>query len=1082
MNKVSVKKKLVLIVSEYNENSRFDIRCFSEQFCKDFDVYVVDNYYQDDLMLVNEINYIKSNTSLANYHILTADYLIDDGSINRNQRFFVKQKRIAINFGIPFKHRLQDSNRDSLLDELRSPYAYDLMFSPSKKFTSESLRNSLLYKGDVLEVVRPSINDLLERNNSNEITSLKNKLGLPTDKKIVLYAPAFNSSGKTSVSLSRIKKLLGKDYIIISKLAFNCSPLESKHVYKDFTKQIDINAILLVSDIMISDYNTLMFDYAVLNRKLILLQNDKNVYVENSYGFRLEDFLSEKFIVKNEEELYTIISNEIDSVEVTKLSKYFYSKSSISDIVDICNQMAFDSTIRKMKEVIFVTNDLNCIGGLHSFVLNLAREFISKYNCKCYIIGYHHINRAGTDFVYFDPNDVLDIKMSFNHSKKEVIDILSNTDGYIIPCQFTSHLMLQEYFKEKNVVTMFHGNCQDVVDKTMYKWHLNYIESQTIGNYKKLAVLTKSNKEILVKKLKNEQVKKNVVYIENSMDFKNGKNLFADNRDFVSINRLDKEKNIFDLIKIFKNSNLDEKVRLFVYGDGNFREQFIEEIKKNNLEDRILYLGYCEDKAEMFKNKEGFISTSLSEGFPIVILEAIKFYVPSYVYDSYPAAKDMTDGVGKTVKTGDINQMVELLNNPPKFSIEAFKNKQKEFDNSTIVEKWYDLLLSLDSQSSIEYQETLVRKTKKTIKAIIISAKSFARKNVFPMVNSKLKRNLLNFKSKIQYYSKCLFLKKGPLVSIVIPYYYSSKTISATLKSLKKQSYKNIEIVIVNDGSDSYNPPQDKNIHYFVLEKNVGPGLTRDFGISKSRGKYIFFLDSDDEIARYGLSFLVDYAERKKLDLVSGRTRRYNVLTEDYSPWFARLYKKCYVNKRDQRHLLLLDTLTTNKLFNRVALVNSGLKFDIGLYEDKLLAHKVYNYYDKIGIINKDVYIWYIYGTNTSITTTLDYENTLERLDKINKILNTSTDIFIPTYLRNFIIHDFRIICENFSELNNSDATNIYKIMRDIMVKWKRYYVPESILKSENYECAEALSRDDYSRFIQITSQIHEIKKMGEEL
>ena len=86
--------------------------------------------------------------------------------------------------------------------------------------------------------------------------------------------------------------------------------------------------------------------------------------------------------------------------------------------------------------------------------------------------------------------------------------------------------------------------------------------------------------------------------------------------------------------------------------------------------------------------------------------------------------------------------------------------------------------------------------------------------------------------------------------SIIMPCYNSSKTLIDSINSVLNQSYKNIELIVVDDGStdnslDILNDIQDERMKVFK-QKNKGPGCARNFGINKSTGDYILFCDSDD--------------------------------------------------------------------------------------------------------------------------------------------------------------------------------------------------------------------------------------------
>lgn len=1070
-----IKKKVVLIPSAYSGKVLNDIMVLAKFYCKDFDVYIISDLYEQRTV-IDGITYVKPHIPFSRYLISCADYLIDAGASKARSRISARQKRVSVWHGIPYKKMYFDLKNVSL-EELEYSLGYDLMLSPSKFYSENYLRKSMKYPGEIFETTMPRTIDLLEHNTAENISNLKDNLKLPQDKKIVLYAPTYREVGnfKLPFDLKKVQKHFGEDYIVISKMHYLNSFKNVEDVYKDFTNYDNINDLLLVADVLITDYSSLMFDYSVLNKSLLLFQYDFQEYeTKRGFMFDMNDFLDKKFIANDINQLFDSIEEvkKLTQPNSKKLKENFYTHNNVDEFDRLIKKLDFDPTPYEHKEIIFLTNDLHCPGGVHSFASNLAANFKEKYNMNCYMISINHINRAGSDFVRFDRDNIFDTKISFEANPLASKDILLATDGYIISCQFSAHVKFQSYFKNKNVVTMFHGNAEDMVKRKMYNWQYDVIVDQKIGNYKKLCLLTNSNATYLQQHLSDPDIKNSVTFIENSFDFTKSENLYKKSRDFVTVTRLDVGKNIFELFKIFKHKDLDPNVRVFVYGDGILRDEFVAEIAKNNLENRIIYMGYCEDKKEMFKDKEGMISTSLSEGFHLVSIEAINYYIPSYVYDSYPAAKDVISGVGETIKVGDIDGFVDLLNNPPKIPESKFKKKQAEFDNSVIIKKWDELLNELDSCKSIEIHKPFLQKINRIPKYIKKNTQKVYRK-IFPKAfRAKTKVVSENIKMKYDYHISSMFINKKELVSIIIPYYYSSKTIGATLESIRKQSYKNIEIIIINDGSDDYMPPKDPKIKYIYQKENTGLGIVRNNGVKEAKGKYIFFLDSDDTISKYGLSFLVFYAEKNKLALTSGLTVRYNVHEKTSNFWFANIYNNNYINEKEKRYILLSDTLTTNKLYNKEELLKRNIKYELGLYEDKLFSHKLYNSFDKIGIINQHVYTWFVYGDNTSITTKIDFNNCVERLNRVKEVFEDCKNIFKPTYIRIAIAHDFRIIYNSFGNFSESEKKKLYEMMKDILVSNEEYYLSSLIVKVENDECAKALLNNDYEHFSDMANLI----------
>ena len=102
------------------------------------------------------------------------------------------------------------------------------------------------------------------------------------------------------------------------------------------------------------------------------------------------------------------------------------------------------------------------------------------------------------------------------------------------------------------------------------------------------------------------------------------------------------------------------------------------------------------------------------------------------------------------------------------------------------------------------------------------------------------------------------------LVSIIVPIYNAQKYLKACIDSLITQKYEEIEVVLVNDGSSDKSEEicleyanKDKRVKYHP-KKNGGVSSARNYGISKAKGKYIFFIDSDDYLAPDVIGALVE--------------------------------------------------------------------------------------------------------------------------------------------------------------------------------------------------------------------------------
>ena len=115
------------------------------------------------------------------------------------------------------------------------------------------------------------------------------------------------------------------------------------------------------------------------------------------------------------------------------------------------------------------------------------------------------------------------------------------------------------------------------------------------------------------------------------------------------------------------------------------------------------------------------------------------------------------------------------------------------------------------------------------------------------------------------------------LVSIIIPVYNSEKYIKRSVGSALAQTYKNIEVVVVDDGSTDttrvkLNEIKDSRLRV-VSSENLGPGAARNTGVEESRGRYILYLDSDDAIDQTTVSRCIEEFIDREIDIVTFDTR-----------------------------------------------------------------------------------------------------------------------------------------------------------------------------------------------------------------
>ena len=313
-------------------------------------------------------------------------------------------------------------------------------------------------------------------------------------------------------------------------------------------------------------------------------------------------------------------------------------------------------------------------------------------------------------------------------------------------------------------------------------------------------------------------------------------------------------------------------------------------------------------------------------------------------------------------------------------------------------------------------------------------------------------------------------LSQQPIVSILVPCFNSTATLSATLESICKSQYPYLDVMIVDDGSKEtvehiVKDFSDEKFRYFWKE-NQGLGLTRNFGIDNAKGEYIFFLDSDDQIYPDSITNLLQYSLENNLDVVSGVTVRKEFDTGKEGEWFRSLYTKKTINTKKQRLGLFNDTLTTNKLYKVSMLKEKNIYFKEGLYEDKLFSAELYAKVDKIGLIDNRVYIWFIYGKDSSITMNKVLSNFKERQVAIDKLWQYLPEIRKAHQIAFYMNHDLLIYLREFYIYSEEDKNEIFDIASEFIQKHKKYIYQRLVPASLNRACLDALADGNREKFI----------------
>jgi len=239
----------------------------------------------------DRIRKVKYNSLQSDYELITSRIWIDNtrkfnAPLKRKKQFYIQ----TWHGGIALK-KVEKATQDTL-SKIYVKQAkidsknIDLLISCGT-YQTKNYRNNFWYDGDIIEIGTPKNDILVNGKYNNELkTQIKEKLCIG-NKNVVLYAPTFRNDATYDYDLdykklcNHLKEKTGKDWICVRRLHPNV--VERNVVRQGFvldeSQYDDMTELLLASDLLITDYSSLMFEYALLDRPVILYLPDKDEYI-----------------------------------------------------------------------------------------------------------------------------------------------------------------------------------------------------------------------------------------------------------------------------------------------------------------------------------------------------------------------------------------------------------------------------------------------------------------------------------------------------------------------------------------------------------------------------------------------------------------------------------------------------------------------------------------------------------------------------------------------------------------------------------------------------------------------------------
>lgn len=268
-------------------------------------------------------------------------------------------KRLAHDIIVPdgttfYRSGMTEEEMHNTYDDDVAKYTY--MISPNRFCTDVFQSAFQIERERLIETGYPR-NDFICTATEKDAEEIRRSLDIPLDKKVILYAPTwrdntFNMSGYTfelQVDFRKWKEYLGDEYVVIFKPHYLIvNKYENSEEFKGFLFNIDANVdiknLYVISDILVTDYSSVFFDYAILNRPVYFYMYDLEEYAEELRGFYLDihkDLPGP--ILEEETELLKAIKSGVQKFDLEQFNSRF-------------NHMEDGNSSKRVVDIVFPSN------------------------------------------------------------------------------------------------------------------------------------------------------------------------------------------------------------------------------------------------------------------------------------------------------------------------------------------------------------------------------------------------------------------------------------------------------------------------------------------------------------------------------------------------------------------------------------------------------------------------------------------------------------------------------------------------------------------------------------------------------
>ncbi|EWH22287.1 CDP-glycerol glycerophosphotransferase family protein [Bacillus haynesii] len=350
--KLPVKKKTVIFESfagkQYSCNPRA-IYEYMKENNPEYQLYWSVNPEYTDIFKEKGIPYIKRFTLKWLFAMARAEYWV----VNSRLPLWIPKPKhttyLQTWHGTPLKRLAVDMDEVHMPGTNTEKYKknftmeaskWDYLISPNA-YSTEIFARAFQFNKTMIESGYPRNDFLHTDNNPKTVRELKEKMQLPSDKKVIIYAPTwrddqFYKKGKykfdLDLDLNKLREEIGDDYVIVLRMHYLVAENFDLEPYKgfayDFSSYEDIRELYMVSDLLITDYSSVFFDFANLKRPMIFFVPDIETYRDKLRGFYF-DFETEApgpLVKTTDEVIEKVRETETTDYRLPAIFEPFYEK------------------------------------------------------------------------------------------------------------------------------------------------------------------------------------------------------------------------------------------------------------------------------------------------------------------------------------------------------------------------------------------------------------------------------------------------------------------------------------------------------------------------------------------------------------------------------------------------------------------------------------------------------------------------------------------------------------------------------------------------------------------------------------